>query len=349
MAAAMPQQLPDRKKTALRDKSEFSWSHVGVSLGGGLATAAVFAVLTKGTPSGLILAHLAPLPIMIVALGFGLRHGATSAIIATGLLSIWPHPQFGFTYAVIIAAPAMLACWAATGAPWKGRNLLGRHLPAWATLAAGAALVVSVSAVLIAVALYSGGLDEALNPFRARAYIVLEDMIKSQDMAPELKERLDAKQLSGAIARAFPALLAGYVLLAQSLNLWGAGRLTQISGRLGRPWPDIATEYVLPRAINGVFLVGVGLTFINGLPGAVGLVIAIAAGLLLAFQGLAVAHVYLRGAKVSVLALALIYLIVGMLGWPIMFFTLIGSADAIFSFRVRKAAARDKTIGPGTV
>jgi hypothetical protein len=344
----MPQELPDRKKTVLPDKSEFSWSHVGISLSGGLATAAVFAVLTKGMLAGLLLAHLAPLPIMIVAMGFGLRHGATSAIIAVGLLSIWPHPQFGFTYAVLIAAPAVLGCWAAAGAPWKGRDLLHDRLPAWSTLAQGVALVVSVVAVLIAASFYFGSLDEALNPFRARAYIVLDEVIKSQELAPELKERLDAKQLSGAIARAFPALLTGYVLLIQSLNLWGAARLTQISGRLARPWPDIAAEYVLPRAINGVFLVGIGLTFVNGVAGSAGLVIAIAAGLLLAFQGLAVTHVLLRGVRVSVIALALIYLIVGLLGWPIMFFTLIGSADAIFSFRARKAAPRDKTIGPGT-
>lgn len=345
----MPQELPNWKKTALRDKSEFSWTHVGISLGGGLATAAVFAVLTKKTLAGFLFAGLAPLPIMIVAMGFGLRHGATSAIIAVGLLSIWPHPQFGFEYAVLIAAPAMLASWTAAGAPWRGRDLLSSRLPAWATMAAGAALVASIAAILTAAAFHHGSLDEALNPFRAQAYIALEDMLKSQELPQELKERLDIKQLSGAIVRAAPAMLAGFVLLIQSLNLWGAGRLTQISGRLSRPWPDVAMEYVLPRSINGVFLVGIGLTFVNGLAGSLGLLIAIAVGLLLAFQGLAVAHVLLRGMRVSVLALALIYLIVGLLGWPIMFFTLIGSADAIFSFRARKAAARDKTIGPGTV
>ena len=80
------------------------------SLGGGVAAAAVFAVVTKGTLAGLLLAHLAPLPLMIVALGFGLRHGATSALIAAGLLSIWPNPVFGLAYAGIVAIPAMLAC-----------------------------------------------------------------------------------------------------------------------------------------------------------------------------------------------------------------------------------------------
>jgi hypothetical protein len=342
----MPQELPQRKKTALPDKSVFSWTNVGISVGGGLASAAVFAVLTKGTLPALLLAHFAPLPLIIVALGFGLRHGATSALIATGLLSAWPHPQFGFAYAVLVATPAMLACWTVIGAPWRGRDLLSSQLPSWATIAAGAVLALSVSAILAAAAAINGSLDEALNPLQARAYMVLERMISSQELTPEVKERLDVKQISRAIALAFPAMLAGYALLIQTLNLWGGGRLTQISGRLGRPWPDIASEYTLPRAVNAVFFVGLALTFFDGLAGAIGLVLALTSGLLLAFQGLAVTHVTLRGSRLSAVALTLVYLILGLVGWPIVIFTFLGVADGVFSFRARKAQ-RDKINGQG--
>jgi len=342
----MPQELPERKKTALPDKSVFSWTNVGISVGGGLASAAVFAVLTKGTLSGLILAHFAPFPLVIVALGFGLRHGATSAVLATALLSIWPHPQFGFAYAALIAAPAMLGCWVANGAPWRGRDLLENQLPTWATIFAAAALAITVSAVLAAVSVASGGFEEAVNPLQARAYLLLERMINSQELTPEMKQRLDVKRISSAIAHAFPAMFASYTLLIQALNLWGGGRLTQLSGRLGRAWPDIAEEYKLPRFVNGVFFVGVGLTFVDGFAGAVGLVLALTAGLLLAFQGLAVTHATLRGSRGSTAALTLIYLILGFVGWPIVVFTFIGVADAIFSFRERKAQ-RDKMNGRG--
>jgi hypothetical protein len=342
----MPQELPQRKKTALPDKSVFSWTNIGISIGGGLASAAVFAVLTKGTLPGLILAHFAPLPLVIVALGFGLRHGATSALLATALLSAWPHPQFGFAYAVMVAIPAVLGCWAVYGAPWRGRDLLTDQLPAWATLAAAAALAFSVTAVLAALAAMNGSLDEALNPLQARAYLLVERAINSQELAPEVKQRLDAKQISSAMAHAFPAMIAGYALLLQTLNLWGGARLTQISGRLGRPWPDIAAEYKVPRAVNAVFFLGLVLTFFEGLAGAVGLVLALTAGLLLAFQGLAVTHATLRGMRANVVVLTIIYLVLGLVGWPIILFTFIGVADAVFSFRERKAQ-RDKINGQG--
>jgi hypothetical protein len=342
----MPQELPQRKKTALPDKSVFSWSNVGISVGGGLASAAVFAVLTKGSLPGLILAHFAPLPLVIVALGFGLRHGATAALVATALLSLWPHPQFGFAYGALIAVPALVACWAVFGAPWRGRDLLSTQEPAWATIAAAAALAIAVSAVLAAVTLTSGGLDEALNPLQARAYLLVERMINSQNLAPEMKQRLDARQISGAIAHSFPAMLAGYALLIQALNLWGGARLTQVSGRLGRAWPDIAAEYKLPRFVSAVFFLGVALTFVDGLTGAVGLVLAITAGLLLGFQGLAVTHTLLRDFRGSTVALTVIYLILGFIGWPIIVFTFIGVADAVFSFRDRRAR-RDKMNGRG--
>jgi hypothetical protein len=342
----MPQELPQRKKAALPDKSSFSWTNVGISVGGGLASAAVFAVLTKNTLPGLILAHFAPLPIVIVALGFGLRHGATAAFIATALLSFWPHPQFGLAYAVFIGAPAVLGCWAAFGAPWRGRDLISDNLSTWATIAAAAALALSVSAVLAALAASEGSLSEALNPLQARAYILVEKMINSPELPAEMKEKLDAKQLSGAIAHAFPAMLASYALLLQTLNLWGGGRLTQVSGRLWRAWPDIAREYKLPRAIVGVFFAGVALTFVDGLAGAVGLVFALTAGLLLAFQGLAVTHATLRGGRGATVALTLIYLLLGLVGWPMVLFTFIGVADAVFSFRDRKSGG-DKINGRG--
>ena len=52
---------------------------------------------------------------MIVAFAFGLIHGATSAILASVILSFWPHPVIGMGYALLIAAPAWTAVYAALG------------------------------------------------------------------------------------------------------------------------------------------------------------------------------------------------------------------------------------------
>lgn len=334
----MPQFLPERKKLPVPDKSDFSLAHIFGSLGGGLAAAAVFAVITKGTLAGLLFAHLSPLPIMIVALGFGLRHGATSAIIATGLLSIWPHPLFGLVYGLLVAFPAILAAFVVSGAPFRGRDTVTSHFPSWAVLAAGVALAVATSVAVTSAVIHFGSLDEALNPLRAKAFLAIEEMIRAQDLG----DRLDAKQLSGVAAYAFPATLSAWALLIQALNLWGAGQLARASGLLTRPWPDIAREFVLPRAVPAAFLVAVGVAFLGDLAGELGLVVAETLGLALALQGLAVAHALLRDTKASGVLLTIIYFVIGLLGWPIVFFTALGVADAAFSFRSRKAAAQER-------
>jgi uncharacterized protein YybS (DUF2232 family) len=334
----MPQLLPERKKPPVSDNGDFSIPEIFASLGGGLAAAAVFAVVTKGTLPGLLLAHLAPLPILIVALAFGLRHGVTSAIIATGLLSIWPNPVFGLVYAFLIAVPAMAAAYAVSGAPYRRRELLTSHLPAWGVLAAGIALAIATSVAVTAAVIQLGSLDEALNPFRAKAYLIIEEMIRAQ----ELGDRLDAKQLSGIAVYAFPATLSAYVLLMQSLNLWGAGQLTRASGLLKRPWPDIALDFVLPRAVTAVFVVAAGLAFLGELPGAVALVVAETLGLALALQGLAVVHALLRDYRASTLLFTIMYFAIGLLGWPIVLFTAIGAVDTAFALRSRKMAAQER-------
>jgi hypothetical protein len=330
----MPQLLPERKKPPLPENGEFSLPNMFAAVGGGLAAAAVFAVITKGTLAGLLLAHLAPLPIMIVALGFGLRHGATSAVIATALLSIWPGPTFGLGYAGLVSIPATLACYVAFGAPLRGKELLTSNLPSLAVLAAGSALALATSVAVTIAAVHLGGLEEALNPLRAKAYLIIEDMIRAQDLG----DKLDAKHLSGVAAFAFPATISAYALLIHSLNLWPAGQLAKASGLLGRRWPDIAAEFALPKATAVIFVAASALASVGDLVGQYGLILAETLGLALALQGIAVAHVLLRGAKLGTIALIIAYCSIGLLGWPILLFTIIGIADAVFSFRARKAA-----------
>jgi uncharacterized protein YybS (DUF2232 family) len=319
----------------LADKNALSWPNFAVSILGGVAAAVIFAVVARGGFGGLLLAHLAPLPIMIVAFAFGLIHGATAAILASIILIFWPHPVIGMGYALLIAAPAWSAVYAALGAPRGGRDRLTRNLPGWAALAPATFLTSAIILWLIVATLAFGSLDEALNPIRARAFILLDIMVKERDLG----DKIDPTTLSGSVARAVPAFLAGYGLLIHVINLWLAARIAQASKLLSRPWPDIASEFRLPKPVGGLFLSGIALVFFQGLAGAIGLVLATTMGLLLAFQGLAVAHIYLRGSRSSALVLAVIYFTLGFLGWPLLFFAALGVADLIFNYRVRKTDA----------
>lgn len=317
------------------DKSEFTLPNIGVSILGGLAAATIGLVVIRGGLGGLLFAHLAPLPLVIVTLGFGVAHGATAAILATVILSFYPSPVHGMAYALLVAAPAWLGGYVASGAPRGRRDMVTANVSSWASLAPGVILAAAVILWLIVATITFGSIDEALNPIRARAFLLLDSMVRDK----ELPDTVNPTELSGQVARAVPALVASYGVMIHIANLWLGAFIARTSGLLTRPWPDIAMDYRLPRAVAGVFLSGLALTFFDGPSGAIGLVLTTTMGMLLGFQGLAVVHVFVRGSKSSALVLAILYFMLGFLGWPILPLALLGSADTIFNYRDRKPAA----------
>lgn len=315
------------------DKSVFTAENIAISVLGGLAAAVIFAVVARGGGGGLALAHLAPLPIMIISLGYGVRHGASAALLATAILSVYPHPVVGMAYSLMVAGPAWLACYAASGAPRGKRDLITADLPGWSALAPAAIIAMAVSLWLIVASLSFGSLDEALNPIRARAYLIIDEMIKKNN---SLEGKFDPVALSGSVAMAIPAFVACYAITIHIVNLWIAGRLSLASGLLSRPWPDIPEGFRLPKAVGGVFLSGLALSLFSGPSAAIGYVLASTMGLVLSFQGLAVAHARLRARPHGMIMLAFMYFLVGLLGWPLVLFIFIGLADLIFDYRPRR-------------
>ena len=315
------------------DKSAYTIENIAISLLGGLAAAVIFVVVSRGGVGGLVFAHLAPLPIMIIALGYGVRHGASAALLATAILSVYPHPVVGMAYSLMVAGPAWLATYAASGAPRGKRDLISANYPGWAAFAPAAFITLVVSLWLVVASVSFGSLDEALNPIRARAFIILDEMIKSNN---SLEGKFDPVALSGSVAMAIPAFVASYVTMIHLVNLWIAARLTQASGLMTTPMPDIAEGYRLPKATGGVFLSGLALCLFSGPSAAIGYALVSVMGLILSFQGLAVAHSRLRARPNGMILLAIIYFLVGLLGWPLVLFSFIGLADLVFDFRHRK-------------
>jgi hypothetical protein len=317
------------------DKSVYSPANIGISIVGGLAAAVVFAVLGKGSMSGFLLAQLAPLPLMIVALGLGVGHGATAALAGTLLLSFWPHWLFGLAFGLVVALPAWLSCFAIAGAPYAGRDRLTRGLPGWAVLVQ--CLAVSGAAVFfLGVGHFSDGrMEEPLGYVRQQFNLAIEAM-KEQHLLEEANKPEELKRFAEI---ALPATLASHIAMMQAIDLWIAARLTQISGMLKLPWPDIAAEFVLPRPVAALFVVCAVLAGLKGVGGSAALAIAAPLGLAYAFQGLAVTHFWLRGSRSSLIVLTIIYFFLGLLGAPILIFTLLGLADVFFRFRERKTAS----------
>jgi hypothetical protein len=122
--------------------------------------------------------------------------------------------------------------------------------------------------------------------------------------------------------------------LTQTANLWLAGLVVRLSGRLRRPWPDLTALSFPPLAavLYGAFLAG---AFLPGLPGHVARLFAATLTMAFALVGLAVVHTVTRGIQGRAAILLGTYGCVLFLLWPILVMTIIGVAETLFGLRDR--------------
>ena len=78
-----------------------------VAFGAGCAAAFLFAVSAEASPLAMLLAYLAPLPIMIATLGWGLDAGAIACAASVAGLTVIAEPVSGMLYAASVAAPGL--------------------------------------------------------------------------------------------------------------------------------------------------------------------------------------------------------------------------------------------------
>jgi hypothetical protein len=265
--------------------------HTGIGVIAGLASALLIGVVVQATPLALALYLLAPLPILIVAMGWSHRTGLVAAASGTLALAIVSSPLRGLAFLVSTALPA----W------WLGYlALLGRQkssggmewyptgrLLAWVAVTAAVALVVVV--------MLSSG-DHAAYQERvrrlARAMLQLQ-MQETPSRGAGLEED-DLARIAERVAGLAPAIMATTFTLLLAFYLWAGARVVQISGRLARPWPDLPTTALPRRALWGL-VVGAVLSVAPGYVGAFGVALLGALAAALALQGLAALHDRSRG------------------------------------------------------
>ena len=294
-----------------------------VALIAGVATALLFVSVVSFSVLSFFLYCIAPLPIMIAALGWTHRAGLAAAFLAACGLGFVATPLF---FAVL---PIGAGAW------WLGYlALLARpandpdsdhlvwypvgHLVVWAAL---------LAALLIVAAILQAGAD--LDGFRAELKTWFERILRAQSQAP------DADVLD-VLVLAAPPMAAMFVTFTNLLNLWLAGRIVKVSGRLRRPWPDIAamqlpgfTPLLLAGSLLGAFL-----------PGLIGFAAGVlAASLLMAYAilGFAVLHAITRGMDSRGFVLAGVYAVVGIFHLPLLVMTLVGIAETMLDIRARIA------------
>jgi Predicted membrane protein (DUF2232) len=308
-----------------------------VALGAGSAAALLFAVSAETNPLAMALAYLAPLPIMIATLGWGLDAGAVAAAVSVVALGILSEPLSGLLFAASVAAPAwLLAAFAVTpvGRYFARRWSNSQTYPSVGAIATFACAIgiLGAAAVLTTLIIVYKGYGEAAKQVSAALAAVAGEALEGVPGAP-------AKEIGEGLVRIGPAAIAASTLLMLCVNLYAGARSTQLSHRLVRPWPDLPTSlhlhwmlgvaliacaagaYALPAPASQYFSTGAG-----GLGGA------------FVLQGLAVAHALSRGLKLRLVMLVALYACCVLRAkYTLPALAALGLIDAFASLRARAA------------
>ncbi|MEZ5773709.1 MAG: hypothetical protein R3D33_03060 [Hyphomicrobiaceae bacterium] len=311
-----------------------------IGLGAGLATALVVAAVAARVPLAVPLFLLLPLPLLIVALGWGPRTGAVVVGVATAALSLgigWP---WGLSYLLTHGGPilvlAALACLPVRAPRQAGGDQTGSVGPAYSS---------HPGLVLAMIALVSGGFaaaamltlgagPEGYQPLIREELRGMLDSYFNPQVKADLGEEGFEKLLQEVLALV-PTMLALVWFALMAACLWIAGRVLAASGRLPARWPDLgATD--APGFLPLTFMAAVAGTFLAGTAGdiAKGFVAAHVAAYVLI--GLAVLHSITRGSAFRLFALAGAYLaLVAMPPLAGLLLVVLGLADPIFGLRAR--------------
>jgi predicted membrane protein DUF2232 len=301
-----------------------------IGIGAGVATALLFASVASGLLLSIFLFYLAPLPILIAALGWSHWAALVAAVTAAAGLAAFLSPLFFITFLVGIGLPAwwlgylaLLARPVAGGMEWYP---VGR-IVVWAALL-GAAVVIAV--------IPNFGFDE--ESFRSGLRNVFERMLRAQTRAsaeaPLSLPGVDADKLVTFLVAVIP--LAGAILatITSLLNLWLAGRIVKISGLLKRPWPSLP-DMQFPPFAPALLAVAIAGTFMPGIVGTIAGILSASLAIAYGILGFAVLHSITRAAKARPLLLGTSYAAVFVFGWPVLIVAMLGLADTIFGFRGR--------------
>ncbi len=196
-----------------------------------------------------------------------------------------------------------------------------------------------IGALIVLVAVPNFGTDK--ESFQAGLRSAFERAIQSQ-ATPDLRAASgghDFERLIDLLVLAIPPAAAVLATLINVFNLWLAGRIVKVSGRLRRPWPDLA-ELQLPGYAAGVLAAAIAGAFLPDLAGLLAGVLAASLLMAYAILGFAVLHAITRGLASRGVALGGAYATVIVFGWPVLGMSLLGLADASFNVRARVATKR---------
>ncbi|HEX8416128.1 MAG TPA: hypothetical protein VF641_00850, partial [Methylobacterium sp.] len=295
---------------------------------------------------------LAPLPILIVGLGWSHKAALVAAITGSLALAVAVTPYLGLGFLAYLALPAWwLAYLALLGRPRQDGVMewypTGRLL-AWT---AGTAALAFVAIAFIASPNYDAfearlrGMTRSLVAIQTQARAAPPPAGAQQpaqpepgtDAAPGETPETPATQaqndVADALATVAPGLAAQGLALLLTFYLWAAARIVRISGRLPRQWPDLPST-MMPRQALAILGLAIVLATLPGYLGVLGIALVGAMSAAFALQGLAAFHDRSRGRSGRGAMLFGLYLILFVTqGLALVALTVFGLADTALARR----------------
>ena len=331
-------------------------NRIGMGIGAGLASALLFVVTVQGTALALALAYLAPLPIMIATLGWGVDAGLVALCAACAVVAGAIEPFSGMLFGLTVALPAWgLAAFATLhGSPWRLDSFRRPPVPSaplrpsaapsagpgvgtLVVVAAGIGIAIGAGALVAMIVVY-GGYQKGVETVATFLRPAIEEALGPSN----LPDGFSLDDILRLVVKFSPPAIACSTTLMFAVNLYAAARSAQLSQRLTRSWPDVPTSLVLPPALGAILIVALGTwlaapeptsqfaaLFVGGL------------GVVYVLQGLAVLHALsrrVRGRPALIAALYVACLVAPK--WVLPAVATIGLIESVASLRARAAAPK---------
>ena len=189
---------------------------------------------------------------------------------------------------------------------------------------------------MVIIAVPNFGTDKA--SFQAGLRSAFDRALRMQS-GGELPGGADMDRLIDILVVAIPPAAAVLATLSNIINLWLAGRIVSLSGRLRRPWPDLSTM-ALPPYAPGLLAIAIVGSFLPNLGGIFSGVLAAALFMTYAILGFAALHAITRGMSSRGFLLGGAYAAVVVFGWAALAMSMLGLAENAFNIRGRLATKR---------
>lgn len=318
-----------------------------IGISAGAAAALLFASVMSGLLFSIFLFHLAPLPLMIAGLGWTHWAALTATLFAFAALGL----VFSISSAAAFLVGVGLAAWwltylALLARPVAAADNTGKPELEWYPLGRLVIWSAALAALAVVVAILAFGTDA--ETFRRNFGGALSSLMRIDAANPSLRfpGGVTPQEMVDFMVAIFPPAAAVTLTLTKLVNVWLAGRIVSVSGRLPRPWPQISA-IAFPPQIAAAFAAATALSFVDAMVGIVATVCSASLGFAYALLGFAVLHDITRGMNGRAFVLASAYLSVPLLqGWPMLVLCVVGLVESTLGLRARVARRRGPPVFP---